>query len=50
MKTKHKYNGSKAVFTKDIETAVKLFQAYNGLTPDGKVDETTISKLRTVAK
>lgn len=48
--SKLKYNGSKAVFTKDIETAVKLFQAYNGLTPDGKVDETTISKLRTVAK
>lgn len=48
--SKLKYNGSKAVFTKDIETAVKLFQAYNGLTPDGKVDETTISKLKTVAK
>lgn len=48
--SKLKYNGSKAVFTKDIETAVKLFQAYNGLTPDGKVDETTISKLRTIAK
>lgn len=48
--SKLKYNGSKAVFTKDIETAVKLFQAYNGLTPDGKVDETTISKLKAVAK
>lgn len=48
--SKLKYNDSKAVFTKDIETAVKLFQAYNGLTPDGKVDETTISKLRTIAK
>lgn len=48
--SKLKYNGSKAVFTKDIETAVKLFQAYNGLTPNGKVDETTISKLKAVAK
>lgn len=48
--SKLKYKGSKAVFTKDIETAVKLFQAYNGLTPNGKVDESTISKLRVVAK
>lgn len=48
--SKLKYNGSKVVFTKDIETAVKLFQAYNGLTPNGKVDETTISKLKAVAK
>ena len=48
--SKLKYKGSKAVFTKDIETAVKLFQAYNGLTPDGTVDETTIAKLKAVAK
>lgn len=48
--SKLKYSGSKAVFTKDIETAVKLFQAYNGLAPNGKVDDTTISKLRVVAK
>lgn len=48
--SKLKYKGNKAVFTKDIETAVKLFQAYNGLTPDGTVDETTIAKLKAVAK
>lgn len=48
--SKLKYNGNKAVFTKDIETAVKLFQAYNGLTPNGKVDEATISKLKAAAK
>jgi len=48
--SKLKYKGSKAVFTKDVETAVKLFQAYNGLTPDGTVDETTIAKLKAVAK
>lgn len=48
--SKLKYKGSKAVFTKDIETAVKLFQAYNGLTPDGQVNDTTIAKLRAVAK
>ena len=48
--SKLQYNGSKAVFTKDIETAVKLFQAYNGLTPNGQVDDTTIAKLKAVAK
>lgn len=48
--SKLKYKGSKAVFTKDIETAVKLFQAYNGLTPDGTVEETTIAKLKAGAK
>ena len=47
---KLQYKGSKAVFTKDIETAVKLFQAYNGLTPDGQVDDTTISKLKALSK
>lgn len=48
--SKLKYKGSKAVFTKDIETAVKLFQAYNGLTPDGQVSDVTIAKLKAVAK
>lgn len=48
--SKLKYKGSKAVFTKDIETAVKLFQAYNGLTPDGQVSDATIVKLKAVAK
>lgn len=48
--SKLKYKGSKAVFTKDIETAVKLFQAYNGLTPDGHVSDATIAKLKAVAK
>lgn len=47
---KLQYKGSKAVFTKDIETAVKLFQAYNGLTPDGQVDDTTIAKLKALSK
>lgn len=48
--SKLKYKGSKAVFTKDIETAVKLFQAYNGLTHDGQVSDATIAKLKAVAK
>lgn len=43
---KLKYSGGKAVFTKDIETAVRLFQAYNGLTVNGNVDESTLIKLR----
>lgn len=43
---KLKYSGGKAVFTKDIETAVRLFQAYNGLTVNGNVDETTLDKLK----
>lgn len=48
--SKLKYVGNKAIFTEDIETAVKLFQAYNGLTPDGLVDETTINKLKAKAR
>lgn len=40
------YEGRRAIFTKDIETAVKLFQAYNGLTPNGIVDDKTLAKLR----
>lgn len=40
----------KAVFTQDIENAVKLFQAYNGLETTGVVNETTIKKLNAVAK
>lgn len=47
---KLKYKGNKAVFTKDIETAVKLFQAYNGLTPNGHVNDATIAKLKAAAK
>ncbi len=47
---KLKYQNGKAVFTKDIEIAVKLFQAYNGLNANGIVDEATIAKLNAVAK
>ena len=39
----------KTEFTKDIETAVRLFQAYNNLTPTGVTDETTIKVLRSKA-
>lgn len=47
---KLEYVGSKAVFTADVAIAVKLFQAYNGLTANGVVDEATITKLKAVAK
>lgn len=48
--SKLEYVGNKAKFTEDIEKAVKLFQAYNGLTPDGLVDETTVNELKAKAK
>lgn len=48
--SKLKYKGKNVVFTKDIETAVRLFQAYNGLTVDGKVNAQTIAKLKAKAK
>ncbi len=47
---KLEYKNGKAIFTKDIETAVKLFQAYNGLNPDGIVNDDTINKLKAIAK
>lgn len=47
---KLKYQNGKAIFTEDIEIAVKLFQAYNGLNANGVVDETTIKKLNSVVK
>lgn len=48
--SKLKYNGAKAIFTKDISIAVKLFQAYNGLPANGEVDANTIVKLRAKSK
>lgn len=47
---KLEYKSGKAVYTKDIETAVKLFQAYNGLDPNGIVNDDTINKLKVAAK
>lgn len=43
-----KKSGNHYVFTTDIETAVKVFQAYNGITPNGDVNATTIAKLKSV--
>lgn len=35
------------VFNEDVETAVKMYQAYNGLPVTGKADTQTINKLKT---
>lgn len=40
----------KTEFTKDIETAVKLFQAYNSLTVNGIVNDETLKVLKAKAK
>jgi len=42
-------NDGRTEFTKDIETAVRFFQAYNNLTPTGVADESTIKALRAKA-
>ena len=34
------------VFNEEVETAIKIFQAYNGLTVTGKADTPTINKLK----
>ncbi len=47
---KLKKSDDTSFFTSDIEVAVKLFQAYNGLTPTGIVDDETIAKLRRTNK
>lgn len=48
--SKLQYSGSNAVFTKDVEIAVKMFQAYNNMTANGTVTEETLKKLRSLAK
>ena len=44
--TKIVMSNGKTEFTRDIEIAVKLFQAYNGLSVTGSADEGTIKALR----
>lgn len=44
--TKIVMSNGKTEFTRDIEIAVKLFQAYNGLSVTGSADEETIKALR----
>ena len=43
-------SGNKTVFTQDVETAVKMFQAYNDLPVSGEVSQLTLTKLRAKAK
>ena len=43
-------SGNKTKYTEDIATAVKMFQAYNGLSATGNADMATIEKLRGKAK
>ena len=47
---KLKKSGSHYVFTDDILSAVKMFQAYNGIQPNGVLNSATISKLKTFHK
>ncbi len=46
---KLKFENNNAIFTEDVKIAVKVFQAYNKLTPNGEVDATTLTKLKAVA-
>jgi peptidoglycan hydrolase-like protein with peptidoglycan-binding domain len=39
-------SGDHYVFTEDIQTAIKVFQAYNGIKPTGELDATTLSTLK----
>ena len=47
---KLKKSGSHYVFTDDILTAIKMFQAYNGIQPNGELNSATLSKLKTFKK
>lgn len=43
---KLKKSGAHYVFTDDVFTAIKAFQAYNGLQPNGELNSATIAKLK----
>lgn len=43
-------SGSHYVFTEDVLTAVKAFQAFNGMSPTGEANVITISKLKSSKK
>lgn len=48
--TKLQEKDTNYIYTEDVKTAVKLFQAYNNLEPNGLVNEKTVEKLRAAAK
>lgn len=43
---KLKKSGGHYIFTNDLLTAIKVFQAYHGLRPSGQLDAATITKLK----
>lgn len=47
---KLKKNGSHYVFTDDIHAALKAFQAYHGIQPNGELNAATLAKLKTYKK
>ena len=47
---KLKKSGSHYVFTDDILSAIKTFQAFNGIQPNGVLNSATLSKLKTFQK
>lgn len=48
--SKLKKSGSHYVFTEDVLIAVKAFQAYNSIQPNGELNATTLAKLKTYKK
>ena len=47
---KLKKSGSHYVFTDDVHTALKAFQAYHGINPNGELNTTTLTKLKSYKK
>ena len=47
---KLKKSGSHYVFTEDVLTALKAFQAYHGIQPNGELNATTLTKLKSYKK
>ena len=47
---KLKKSGSHYVFTEDVHTALKAFQAYHGIQPNGELNATTLTKLKSYKK
>jgi len=48
--SKLKKNGTHYVYTEDIETALKAFQAHHNIQPNGSLSSTTIAKLKLYKK
>lgn len=47
---KLKKSGAHYVFTEDVHTALKAFQAYHGIQPNGELNATTLTKLKSYKK